>query len=295
MTRTSSAPHDTSMDGKTCVVTGATRGIGLAAASALAARGARVVLVGRDAGRLQAARAAVASRTEDNRAPDTVLADLATAAGVETVVTALAARGEPVDVLLNNAGAIYPVREQTADGIERTFALNHLAPYRLTIGIAPLLRAAKAARVITVASEAHRFAGTDLEDWQSERAYSPMVVYGRSKLANILFTAELARRLEGSGIATSCFHPGVVKTEFAGGTRGLLAMVFALARPFMRSPERGAATGVYLASSPDVAGTSGLYYVDERPRTPSPAALDHRLAESLWETSEALTGISLPR
>ena len=276
-----------------CVVTGATRGIGLAAATALAARGARVVLVGRDAARLSAARDAVRRAAPPAAQVETLLADLATAAGAASVVHAMQARGEPIDVLLNNAGAIYPSREVTADGVERTFALNHLAPFRVTLGLADLLHAAPAARVVTVSSEAHRVAGKEPADWQSERGYSQMTAYGRSKLANILFTAELARRLHGSRVTANCFHPGVVRTEFAGGTSGLVALAFAIARPFMRSAERGAATGVWLATSPDVAGMSGLYFTDERARQPSSDALDVTLAGSLWRTSESLTGLTL--
>ena len=200
-------------------MTGATRGIGLAAARALAAQGARIVLVGRDARRLGAASEAVHRASAHGMAPpQALLADLATADGAAQVVRAMQARGEPVDVLLNNAGAIYPSREVTADGVERTFALNHLAPFRVTLGLADLLHAAPAARVVTVSSEAHRVAGKEPADWQSERGYSQMTAYGRSKLANILFTAELARRLHGSRVTANCFHPGVVRTEFAGGT-----------------------------------------------------------------------------
>jgi NAD(P)-dependent dehydrogenase (short-subunit alcohol dehydrogenase family) len=281
------------MAGKLCVVTGATRGIGLAVAQALAARGARVVLVGRDAGRLEAARAEVGRHAAPEQEPLTYLADLATAAGAESTVQALVQRGTPVDVLFNNAGAIFPTYERTADGIERTFALDHLAPFRLTLGLAGLLRAATAARVVTVSSDAHRAAVRNLGDWQSERRYTPMLAYARSKLANILFTSALARRLQGTALTANCFHPGVVRTEFAGGTRGALRLAFALYRPFMRTAEQGAATGVYLAASPAVAGTSGRYFVDERPRTPSRAALDVALAESLWRTSEDLTGLTL--
>ncbi len=280
------------MAGKFCVVTGATRGIGLAAAEALAARGARVLLVGRDAGRLEAARASVARRADVGREPLVQLADLATAGGVQGVVHALVQRGAPVDVLFNNAGAIYPQRELTTDGVERTFALNHLAPFRLTLGVLDLLRASTAARVVTVASEAHR-AARNPGDWQSARRYTPMLAYARSKLANILFTAELARRLQGSSISANCFHPGVVRTEWSSGNTGLLRLLFAAYRPFMRTAEQGAATGVYLATSPHVAGTSGHYFVDEHPRTPSRAALDLSLAESLWHTSETLTGATL--
>jgi NAD(P)-dependent dehydrogenase (short-subunit alcohol dehydrogenase family) len=284
----------TDMLGKRCVVTGATRGIGLAAAQALAALGASVTLVGRDGTRLEAARAMVKGHAHEGQWPTTILADLATASGAACVTDALVRAGTPIDVLLNNAGAIFPERTVTVDGIERTFALNHLAPYRLTLGIMPLLRAAPGARVVTVSSDAHRAARRHVDDWQSEQGYTAMLAYGRSKLANILFTAELARRLGDSPITTSCCHPGVVRTEFSGGTRGLLRAVFALARPFMRSPAHGAATGVYLASSPDVSGMTGLYFVDERVKRPSAAARDPALAQSLWRTSEVLTGIRLP-
>ena len=278
-----------------CIVTGATRGIGLAAATALAATGARVVLVGRDAARLSSARDAVFRAATRGAAVDTLRADLATAEGAADVVRILQARGEPIDVLLNNAGAIYPSREVTVDGVERTFALNHLAPFRVTLGLAGLLRAAPAARVVTVSSEAHRVAGNDRADWQSERGYRQMTAYGRSKLANILFTTELARRMRDTRVTANCFHPGVVRTEFAGGTSGLIALAFAIARPFMRSAAKGAATGVWLATSPEVAGVSGGYFQDERQRQPSADARDDALAASLWQVSESLTGLRLVR
>jgi NAD(P)-dependent dehydrogenase (short-subunit alcohol dehydrogenase family) len=276
-----------------CVVTGATRGIGLSAAEGLAARGGRVLLVGRDAGRLEAAREQVAARASHDAAPQTHLADLATRAGVADLVRTLRERGTPVDVLFNNAGAIFPAREITADGTERTFALNHLAPFQLTTGLLDLLRRAPGARVVTVSSEAHRAARPPYDDWQSVVRYRPMLAYARSKLANILFTSELARRLQGTTVTANCFHPGVVRTEFAGGTRGALRLVFSLYRPFMRTAERGAATGVYLATAPEVAGMSGLYFIDERVRRPSAAALDPALAASLWRTSEELAGAAL--
>jgi NAD(P)-dependent dehydrogenase (short-subunit alcohol dehydrogenase family) len=275
-----------------CVVTGATRGIGLAAAEGLAARGARVLLVGRDADRLLAAREQVAARASRN-APQTHLTDLATRAGLADLVRTLRERDTPVDVLFNNAGAIFSEREVTADGIERTFALNHLAPFQLTLGVLDLLRRAPGARVVTVSSEAHRATRPPYDDWQSAARYRPMLAYARSKLANILFTSELARRLQGTTVTANCFHPGVVRTEFAGGTRGALRLVFSLYRPFMRTAERGAATGVYLATAPEVASMSGLYFIDERVRRPSAAALDPALAASLWRTSEKLAGASL--
>lgn len=280
------------MAGRRCVVTGATRGIGLAAATALARLGAAVVLVGRDAGRLEGARRTVRDAGGPAGAPPpvTILADLATAAGAAAVVRTLRREGAPIDVLYNNAGAIFPARELTEDGIERTFALNHLAPFRLTQGLMPLLAAAPAPRVATVSSEAHRMAGPQADDWQSARGYQPMRAYGRSKLANILFTSELARRTAGTALTANCFHPGVVRTEFAADARGLLRLAFLLGRPFMRSADAGAATGVWLASEPGLSATSGLYFVDARPRRPSTAALDPALAGALWDTSVALVG-----
>lgn len=277
------------LDGRFCVVTGATRGIGLATAEALAELGARVMLVGRDRERLDRATARVTSHAGE-APPLALLADLATRAGVSDLVHALNDLGTPIDVLVNNAGAIYPDYGVTPDGIERTFALNHLAAFQLTLGVHGLLVGALAARVVTVSSGAHRAARPPYDDWQSATRFAPMRAYARSKLANILFTSALARRYQGTTVTANCYHPGVVRTEFAGGTRGLLRFVFTLIRPFMRSPHAGAATGVYLASSPEVARVSGRYFVNGKPRTPSAAARNDALAESLWHTSEELTG-----
>ena len=283
------------LDGRFCVITGATGGLGLAMADALARRGARVMLIGRDVGRLERAAAQVASRVQAaDAAPLTHLADLATAAGVAGLVRTLRELDIPIDVLMNNAGAIFPDYGVTIDGIERTFALNHLAAFHLTAGVFELLRCAPAARVITTSSDAHRAARPPYDDWQSATGYKPMRAYARSKLANVLFTTALARRLGTTSITANCFHPGVVRTQFSTGTRGLLRLVFTLGTPFMRSAERGAATGVYLASAPELAGMTGRYFVDERPKSPSAAARDERLADSLWRTSEQAAGVTLP-
>jgi NAD(P)-dependent dehydrogenase (short-subunit alcohol dehydrogenase family) len=265
-------------------------------AEALALQGAEVTLVGRDAERLAAAERSVAEHAQQGGAlpPRSILADLATEHGVESCVSALLARDLPIDVLMNNAGAIFPVRSLTADGLERTFALNHVAPFRLTLGVTTLLRRAPAARVITVASEAHRAVLHPVEDWQSERRYTPMGSYGRSKLANILFTRALAARHAGSTITANCFHPGVVRTEWSSGTRGPLRLFFVLARPFMRSTAQGASTGVYLATSPDVADVTGRYFARSSPRMPSVLGRDDALAERLWSTTAHLTGRDLP-
>lgn len=272
------------------VVTGATGGIGLALAHALAGHGFTVMLVGRDAARLEAARERVAPRGREAGAgaPLVARADLATLAGMRNLVEALARHGTPIDALVNNAGAIYPERALTADGIERTFALNHIAPFVVTNGVLPLLRAAAQGRVVTVSSEAHRWAPRPYVDWQSAERYSANGAYGRSKLANILFTRALATRERASGVTANCFHPGVVRTGFGDGTSGWLKLMFALGRPFLRTPERGAATGVHLATAPALATVSGLYFADERPKRPSAAARDDTLAESLWSYSTTL-------
>ena len=275
-----------------CVVTGATRGIGLASAAALADRGARVMLVGRDARRLADAIDQVARRANAAGAPTPLshLADLSSKAGVDSLVNALTSANTPIDILLNNAGAFFPDRKTTVDGVERTFALNHLATFGVTVGVIQLLRRSEGARVITVSSRAHRAARSPYDDWQSAQRFTPMSAYARSKLANILFTKGLAKRLEGSTITANCFHPGVVRTGFAEDARGPVGLFFKLARPFMRTPERGAATGIYLATSNDVATVSGEYFADEKREDPSTAAKDEGLAESLWQESEELTG-----
>ncbi len=277
------------------VITGATRGIGLAAAEALAGRGLAVALVSRDPQRLATARLSVERHsTASGDAPIAIEADLSTAAGCATTVDVLTALGRPIDVLYHNAGAIFPQRTLTADGIEETFALNHMAPYRLTEGLLPLLRAAGAARVVTVSSEAHRVIRSSrvARDWQGDDDWSPMQAYGRSKLANILFTRSLARRLADSAITANCFHPGVVDTGFAGGTRGFTRLLFAVAKPFMLSPERGAATGVWLATSPAVPETPGHYFRKERRVTPTGLAMDDGLAKDLEAVSRSLVDSS---
>jgi retinol dehydrogenase 12 len=275
------------------VVTGATGGIGLAMARALAARGVDLLLVGRDTGRLALAAEQVASESKASGAPLTHRADLATFAGVASVVERLHVLDRPIDILLNNAGAIFPTYESTEDGIERTFALDHLATFHLTVGVYELLRRAPAARVVTTSSDAHRAARPPYDDWQSASGYKPMRAYARAKLANILFTKSLAARAAGTSITANCFHPGVVRTQFSTGTRGVLRLIFEVATPFMRSAERGAATGVFLASDASVADVTGRYFVDEQPRRPSAAARDEALAESLWRTSVQLTGLTL--
>jgi NAD(P)-dependent dehydrogenase (short-subunit alcohol dehydrogenase family) len=276
------------MKGKICVVTGATSGIGKAAATALAGLGATVVLVGRDRGRTEAAAAEIAPVSASPRAE---VADLASLGQVRGLAGRLAGL-ERIDVLINNAGLVLGERRITPDGLEHVFALNHLAPFLLTNLLLPKLAASAPARVVTVASDAHSAARLDLSDPNLEHGWDSWRSYSNSKLANILFTRELARRLAATGVTANCAHPGVVRTGFGRESRPLLKLGITIARPFMLSPERGADTIVYLASSPDVAGQTGGYYVKRQRREPSAAARDDAAARQLWELSEKLTGLA---
>jgi retinol dehydrogenase 12 len=280
------------MKGAVCVVTGATSGIGKAAATALARLGATVVLVGRDRGRTEAAAARIAAMSASP--PRTEIADLASLEQVRGLAGRLAGL-DRIDVLINNAGLVLGERRITPDGLEHVFALNHLAPFLLTNLLLPQLTGAAPARVVTVASDAHSAARLDLSDPNLEHGWDSWRSYANSKLANILFTRELARRLDGTGATANCAHPGVVRTGFGRESRPLLKLGITIARPFMRSPERGADTIVYLASSPDVAGQTGGYYVKRQRREPSAAARDDTLARELWELSEKMTGLAPAR
>ena len=280
------------MKGTVCVVTGATSGIGKAAATALARLGATVVLVGRDRGRTEAAAAEIARVSASP--PRAEVADLASLEQVRGLAGRLAGL-ERIDVLINNAGLVLGERRITPDGLEHVFALNHLAPFLLTSLLLPKLTASAPARVVTVTSDAHSAARLDLSDPNLEHGWDSWRSYANSKLANILFTRELARRLDGTGVTANCAHPGVVRTGFGRESRPLLKLGIMIARPFMASPERGADTIVYLASSPDVAGQTGGYYVKRQRREPSAAARDDTVARELWELSEKMTGLAPAR
>lgn len=282
------------MTGKTVVITGGNSGIGFETAAALAGAGARVVITARSEER---GRAALERLNAGSPAVPVELAvfDLASLRSVREGAAELLDRLPRIDVLVNNAGLMLSDRRETVDGLEMTFQVNHLGPFLLTVLLLDRLKASAPSRIINVASTAHQSArsGMDFDDLQATGGYGGMAVYGRSKLANILFTNELARRLEGSGVTANSLHPGTVRTGWAGegDAKGLFALGVAIGRPFFLSPARGAKTSVYLASSPEVDDVSGRYFVRCRPRTPSKAARDEAAARRLWEVSEGLAGL----
>jgi NAD(P)-dependent dehydrogenase (short-subunit alcohol dehydrogenase family) len=280
------------MGGKTCVITGATSGIGFMAAVGLAAAGARLVLVGRDRQRGEAALARL-KREAPTAKIEIHYADLTRLDEVRRLASMLDGTLMRIDVLLNNAGALFWRRSVTGDGLERTFALNHMAYFMLTELLRGRLVASAPARVVSVASEAHRRAELDFADLQGERRYNGLSAYERSKLCNILHTRELARRFAGTGVTANCVHPGFVASRFGDDNGGLFKLAFSFAKRMRAiTPERGAQGLIYLASSPDVAATSGAYFNKRSPAVPSPAAQDDRAAERLWQESARLAGLA---
>jgi len=288
-----SAPPVASMAGKTVIITGGNSGIGKAAAIALATAGARVVITARNEQRGQDAVADIAAASGSTQV-ELALFDLADLSSVRSGAADLLERCPRIDVLLNNAGLILSERQVSTDGFEATFAINHLGPFLLTDLLRDRLVASAPSRIVNVASTAHNFArrGMVFDDLMAERSYKPMEVYGRSKLANILFTAELAKRLEGTGVTANSLHPGSVNTGYArdGDTTGFMAWgvkVYAYL-PISLTPEKGARTSVYLCSSPEVEGVSGRYFAKCKEKTPSTKARDATAAARLWQVSEDL-------
>jgi NAD(P)-dependent dehydrogenase (short-subunit alcohol dehydrogenase family) len=275
------------MKGKTVVATGATSGIGEVAVLALAELGARIVFIARDQARAQAT-----MRKLEAKAPGLGhrmhLADLSSMAETRKVGAAIAESEPRIDVLINNAGALFSSRRVTPEGLELTFALNHMAYFVLTEALQERLIASAPSRIISTSSSAHQGASLDFSDLQSAKGYSGFKVYGRSKLANILFTRELARRLAGTGVTANCLHPGAVATRFGESSGGWVGGLLPVLKLFFISPEKGADTIVYLASSPEVANTTGAYFVKRKITGPSQAAQDDAAAQTLWEASEAL-------
>ncbi len=282
---------ETDLAGRVAVVTGASSGIGFEMARGLAARGASVLAVSRAGGSgsqvVENLRAATG-----NDAVHFLPADLSSLADVRDAAAQVRERTDRVDLLLNNAGAYFSRRRTTVDGYEATFALNHLAPFLLTHLLAEALLRSDAARVVTTASEAARAARLRLDDPMLERGYSGWAAYGQSKLANLAFTTALARRLEPTPVTANAFHPGFVDTGFGSGGRLMNKLLRLAARLFARTPEKGAETGLFLATSPEVAQVSGAYYADRRPIRPKAPARDTETTEQLWALSERLTGLT---
>jgi NAD(P)-dependent dehydrogenase (short-subunit alcohol dehydrogenase family) len=278
------------MKGKTVVITGATSGIGEVGACRLAAAGARIVFIARDAARTAETLSRLqALGPQAQHVPH--LADLSSLAEMKRVAQTIAAREPKIDVLINNAGALFSKRELTSDGLERTFALNHMAYFVITNLLLAQLQAAPAGRIVSTASDAHRGARLDFDDLQSERGYSAFGVYGRSKLMNILFTRELARRLSGTRVTANCLHPGFVASRFGAHNEGMMAVGLRFAKRFALTPEQGAQTLVYLASSAEVAAVSGRYFDRCTTAVPRPQAQNDADAQRLWEISARLAGL----
>jgi NAD(P)-dependent dehydrogenase (short-subunit alcohol dehydrogenase family) len=278
------------LTGRVCVVTGANRGIGRATAQGLAHLGASMVLVCRrqeDGERVSREIAAGGKAS-----PDVVAADLSSQASIRNAVSEIQARYPRLHVLINNAGIIPRRREVTVDGLEMQFAVNHLAYFLFTNLLLPQLRAGAPSRIVNVSSGAHSQASLDFADLQSERGYHPKEVYCRTKLANVLFTYELARRLEGSGVTVNCLTPGVVATRMLADYMGVPRAGSGVDSTFGATPEAGAETSIYLASSPEVEGVTGKYFDDMRPAASSRESHDDAIARRLWEVSERLTGLS---
>ena len=278
------------MQGKTVLITGGTGGIGRAAAVGLASLGARVGVTGRDRARAEGAAAAIARESGD-RAVDVFVADMSSQAEVRRLSEEVLGTYPRLDVLLNNVGGFWAHRHLTADGLEHTFALNHLAPFLLTNLLLERLIASAPARVVTVSSGAQSMGRIDFDDLMGEAEYSGQRAYNQSKLANVMFTYELARRLKGTGVTATVLHPGVTRTGFgAEDTARGWGPLIAVMRPFMKTPGQGAKTSVYLASSPQVEGLTGQYFSNRTPKASQKASYDSATTARLWQVSADLVG-----
>jgi NAD(P)-dependent dehydrogenase (short-subunit alcohol dehydrogenase family) len=277
------------MTGRVCIVTGANRGIGLATAEGLARLGAKVILVCRRKNDGEAVAHDIGVKAAV--APDVVAADLSSQASIRQAAAHIQAQYPRLHVLINNAGVIPRRREVTVDGLELQLAVNHLAYFLLTTLLLPQLKAGAPSRIINVSSGAHTHAGIDFDDLQAERGYDPKQVYSQAKLANILFTYELSRRLRGTGVTANCLNPGVVATRMLDDYMGL-ASGAGLVSTFGARPEEGAETSIYLASSPEVEGVTGKYFERKQARRSSRESYDEAAARRLWEISQRMTGAS---
>jgi NAD(P)-dependent dehydrogenase (short-subunit alcohol dehydrogenase family) len=279
------------MTGKTVLITGGTGGIGKAAAIGLASMGARVGITGRDRARAEQAATAIGAES-GNPEVDVFVADLSSQAEVRRMAGEVLATYSRLDVLVNNVGGFWAHRHTTVDGLEHTFALNHLAPFLLTSLLLERLTDSAPARIVTVSSGAQSMGKIDFDDLMGEQDYSGQRAYNQSKLANVMFTYELARRLEGTGVTATALHPGMTNTAFSAEdpSRSMAPIVFA-ARPFMKSPKKGAETAVYLASSPEVEGVTGRYFANRKAKKSHEASYDAMTTGRLWQVSADLVGI----
>lgn len=275
------------MEGKTVLITGGTSGIGLATSRALVGMGANLVLLARN---LEKAKSVVTelSKLTDDATVSCIEMDLSNLKSIERGVDEIRAKHPVVDVLINNAGGMFQERLVSADGYELTFAMNHLGHFVLTNGILENLKASEQGRVVNVSSAAHKAAKWDFDDLMGEKKWSSLASYGNAKLANIFFTKELARRLEDTNVTVNALHPGVVNTGFGGNFKGIWKFMLGMMRPFMLTPEKGAATSIYLASSPEVANVSGSYFVKKKEAESSSISHSEDHQKRLWEVSEEL-------
>lgn len=287
---------DVSLQGKTIMITGASGGMGKVTAMHLAEMGASLVLICRDSSRGESAVADIMKRT-GNRDIELILADLRYQSQVRSAADSFLAMGRPLHVLLNNAGLVIRNRTITVDGIETTFAVNHFSHYLLTRLLLPCIIKSAPARIVNVASDVHKYAGgrLDFDDLNNEKRYSGFRVYCQSKLANVLFTRELARRLKDTGVTVNAAHPGPVATDFGRGIGGFMQLLMTLLRPFMRTPEKGAQTTIYLCTSPELSEVTGKCFLGCKEKSPSEAAHNIEDAHQLWDVSARMTGLKQTR
>ncbi len=278
------------MTGKTAVVTGATAGIGLHTALGVARQGMRVVMIGRHPARAEAARRFVAERVPGAQI-ETAIADFSALDDIRALAADILARHPQLDLLVNNAGLISPRYAVSAEGYELTVAVNHLAPFLLTNLLLDRLAASARARIVTVASQAHRGASLDPATMAHPRDWTPLSAYGRSKLANVLFTRALARRVDPAAVTACCLHPGVIATDIGNRAGSLAGFGWRLAKNFLPGPEKGAQTSLFLATVADPTPFHGAYVIGRAPAEPDPVARDDRLAEALWQESTRLVGL----
>jgi retinol dehydrogenase-12 len=282
------------MQNKICLVTGATNGIGKVTALELAKMGATVIVVGRNPDKTEAVVNELRAQSGSDRV-DKALADLSSLAEVQALAENFKRKYSRLDVLVNNAGAYFGKRQVSADGYEMTFALNHLSYFLLTALLLDVLKASAPSRIVNVASDAHRTVPLDFDDLQAEKKFNGLVVYGRSKLANILFTYELAKRLQGTNVTANTLHPGFVATGFGADSGALMRIGIKITARLMGvSVEEGAQTTIYLASSPEVEGVTGKYFQKCKPAQSSAASYDVDARERLWQISEQLCGVTVP-